>query len=178
VLTELSGISDRLPANQNLGGIVSAMEVESTVLDTGAGIYTLNDASLALLSLFSSFKSFLSQLPLHQLIRLAWIVGGYILLRPYIELGLRKLLAGQEGDASDTVKAAGMASPSRELPAGGIGDGTKMSGMNSEAAVESTAWGAAARKRKAMIRQAWEEEQAMLAEERDLDGIDPDLLED
>jgi hypothetical protein len=154
------------------------MEVESTVLDTGARLNTLNDASLALLSVFSSFKSFLSKLPLHQLIRLVWIIGGYILLRPYIELGLRKLFAGQEGHASDTVGAAGITPPSQELSASGIGDGIKTGGMNGEAAVEVTAWGAAARKRKVMIRQAWEEEQARLAEEHDLDGIDPDLLED
>jgi Protein trafficking PGA2 len=154
------------------------MEVESTVLDTGARLNTLNDASLALLSVFSSFKSFLSKLPLHQLIRLVWIIGGYILLRPYIELGLRKLFTGQEGHASDTVGTAGITPPSQELSASGIGDGIKTGGMNGEAAVEVTAWGAAARKRKVMVRQAWEEEQARLAEEHDLDGIDPDLLED
>jgi hypothetical protein len=154
------------------------MEVESAILDTGARIYTLNDASLALLSVFTSLKSFLSKLPLHQLIRLAWIIGGYILLRPYIELGLRKLFAGQEAHASDTAGAAGTTPPSQELSANGIGVGIKTSGMNNEAAVGRTAWGAAARKRKAMIRQAWEEEQARLAEEHDLDGIDPDLLED
>jgi hypothetical protein len=145
------------------------MEVESAILDTGARFSTLNDASLFLLSGFSSLKSFLSKLPLHQLIRLAWIIGGYILLRPYIELGLRKLFAGQEEHASDTVRAAGITSPPQEFSA---------SGMNDEAAVGRTAWGAAARKRKVMIRQAWEEEQARLAEEQDWDGIDPDLLED
>src|SRR5271168_5188031 len=149
------------------------MEVKSDALDTGARFYTLNDASLVLLSVFSSLKTFLSKLPLHQLIRLAWIIGGYILLRPYIELGLRKLFAGQEGHASDTVRAAGITPPPRELPAGGIGGGIKTGGMNGEAAVGVTAWGAAARKRKVMIRQAWEEEQARLAEEHDLDGIDP-----
>jgi Protein trafficking PGA2 len=154
------------------------MGVESTVLDTGDRIDTLNDTSLALLSVFSSFKSFLSKLPLYQLIRLAWIIGGYILLRPYIELGLRKLFAGQEGHASDTVRAAGITPPPQELSASGIGDGIKTDGTNNEAAVGRTAWGAAARKRKVMIRQAWEEEQARLAEEHDLDGIDPDLLED
>ena len=145
------------------------MEVKSDALDTGARFYTLNDASLVLLSVFSSLKTFLSKLPLHQLIRLAWIIGGYILLRPYIELGLRKLFAGQEEHASDTVRAAGITPPPQEFSA---------SGMNNEAAVGRTAWGAAARKRKVIIRQAWEEEQARLAEEHDLDGIDPDLLED
>jgi len=145
------------------------MEIKSDALDTGARFYTLNDASLVLLSVFSSLKTFLSKLPLHQLIRLAWIIGGYILLRPYIELGLRKLFAGQEEQASDTVRAAGITPPPQESPT---------SGMNNEAAVGRAAWGAAARKRKVMIRQAWEEEQARLAEEHDLDGIDPDLLED
>ena len=145
------------------------MEVKSDALDTGARFYTLNDASLVLLSVFSSLKTFLSKLPLHQLIRLAWIIGGYILLRPYIELGFRKLFAGQEEHASDTVRAAGITPPPQEFSA---------SGINNEAAVGRTAWGAAARKRKVMIRQAWEEEQAKLAEEHDLDGIDPDLLED
>ena len=145
------------------------MEVKSDALDTGARFYTLNDASLVLLSVFGSLKTFLSKLPLHQLVRLAWIIGGYILLRPYIELGLRKLFAGQEEHASDTVRAAGITSPPQEF---------STSGMNNEATVGRTAWGAAARKRKVMIRQAWEEEQARLAEEHDLDGIDPDLLED
>lgn len=145
-----------------------AMEVKSDALDTDTRFYTLNDASLVLLSVFSSLKTFLSKLPLHQLVRLAWIIGGYILLRPYIELGLRKLFAGQE-HASDTVRAAGTTPPPQEFSA---------SGMNNEATVGRTAWGDAARKRKVMIRQAWEEEQAKLAEEHDLDGIDPDLLED
>jgi len=145
------------------------MEVKSDALDTGARFYTLNDASLVLLSVFNSLKTFLSKLPLHQLIRLAWIIGGYILLRPYIVLGLRKLFAGQEEHASDTVRAAGITPPPQEFSA---------SGMNNEATVGRTAWGDAARKRKVMIRQAWEEEQAKLAEEHDLDGIDPDLLED
>jgi hypothetical protein len=149
--------------------IVSTMEVKSDALDTGAGFYTLNDASLVLHSVFTSLKTFLSKLPLYQLIRLAWIIGGYILLRPYIELGLRKLFAGQEEHASDTVGAADITPPPQDFSA---------SGMNNEAAVGRTAWGAAARKRKVMIRQAWEEEQARLAEEHDLDGIDPDLLED
>ena len=154
------------------------MEVESTILDTGARIDTLNDTSLTLLSVLGSFKYFLSKLPLHQLIRLAWIIGGYILLRPYIELGLRKLFAGQEEYDSDTVRAAGITPPPQELSASGIGDGVKTGDMNDEAVVGRTAWGAAARKRKVMIRQAWEEEQARLAEEHDMDGIDPDLLED
>jgi len=145
------------------------MEVKSDALDTGARFYTLNDASLVLLSVFSSLKTFLSKLPLHQLIRLAWVIGGYILLRPYIELGFRKLFAGQEEHTSDTVRAAGITSPPQEL---------SVSGMENEALVGRTAWGAAARKRKVIIRQAWEEEQARLAEEHDLDGIDPDLLED
>jgi len=55
--------------------------------------------------------------------------------------------------------------------------GFKTSG-NNEVAAGRTAWSVAARKRKVMIRQAWEEEQARLAEEHDLDSIDPDLLED
>ena len=145
------------------------MEVKPDALDTSARLYTLNDASLVLLSTFNSLKTFLSKLPLHQLIRLAWIIGGYILLRPYIELGFRKLFAGQEEHASDTVRAGGITPPPQEFSA---------NGMSNEAAVGRTAWGAAARKRKVMIRQAWEEEQARLAEEHDLDGIDPDLLED
>jgi hypothetical protein len=145
------------------------MEVKSDALDTGARFYTLNDASLVLLSVFSSLKTFLSKLPLHQLIRLAWIIGGYILLRPYIELGLRKLFAGQEEHTSDKVGATGITPSPQKFSA---------SDMNNEAAVGRTAWGAAARKRKVMIQQAWEEEQARLAEEHDLDGIDPDLLED
>src|SRR5271155_4109213 len=104
------------------------MEVKSDALDTGARFYTLNDASLVLLSLFSSLKTFLSKLPLHQLIRLAWIIGGYILLRPYIELGLRKLFAGQEEHTSDKVRATGIPPPQK----------FSASGMNNEAAVGRT----------------------------------------
>ena len=39
------------------------MEVKSDALDTGARFYTLNDASLVLLSVFGSLKTFLSKLP-------------------------------------------------------------------------------------------------------------------
>ena len=58
----------------------------------------------------------------------------------------------------------------------GRGGGGAGAGVASRSPV--TAWGAAARKRRAVMLRAWEEEQARLAEERDLDGIDADLLED
>jgi hypothetical protein len=87
------------------------MVVESLIQDTGAGPYTLTGA-------ISAFTSFLSVLPLQQLIRLAWIVGGYILLRPYLELGFRKLFATQAEHDSDTVAAVTKETQSPKSPRG------------------------------------------------------------
>jgi hypothetical protein len=130
----------------------------------------MNNTISTLLSSLNSFPSSFSGLDLQKFIRLASIIGGYILLRPYIELGFRKLFATQKEQDSDTVAPeASKVPPSKINPAGGI---------SAEATIGRTGWGAAARKRREMILQAWEEEQARLAEERDLDGIDPDLLED
>jgi Protein trafficking PGA2 len=147
---------------------IADMGVGCVLQDTGPGSTTLNHAYYALLSSLNYFTSFLSKLPLQQLIRLVWIIGGYILLRPYLELGFRKLFATQEND-SDTIAEAAEASPVKGEPL-----------ENSRAGITtgSTAWGAAARKRQAIILESWEKEQARLVEEHDLDGVDPDLLED
>jgi hypothetical protein len=145
------------------------MVVESLIQDTGAGPYTLTGA-------ISAFTSFLSVLPLQQLIRLAWIVGGYILLRPYLELGFRKLFATQAEHDSDTVAAVTKAPPLKGNPVAEVTKGIETS--SARIAVGRTAWGTTARNRQTRILQAWEKEQARLAEERDLDGIDPELLED
>ena len=150
------------------------MNVQSVVHDVGARFY-INDAVNSFPSTLESFASFISSLPLQQLIRLAWIIGGYILLRPYLEFGFRKLFANQKEHESDAIASAAEGPPRNGNAADGVAD---YNGMNSGATSGLTAWGAAARKREAMIRQAWVEEQARLAEELDFDGIDPDLLEE
>lgn len=150
----------------------------SSLLNT-EGIQTVLSS---LNSLTAFFSSSFSKLPLQELIRLIWIIGGYILLRPYLECGFRRLFATQEND-SDTLAAADAAasaddasSPKREPAAAGSVDG--VGNVGAGITTGRDAWGAAARNRQAMIRRAWEEEQARLAEEHDLDDIDPDLLED
>ena len=151
------------------------MSTQFVAQDTGARFYSLNDGIHALTSILKSFTSFLFKLPLQQLIRLAWIIGGYILLRPYLELGFQKLFATQEEHGSDSIPAAAVR---KGNAAGGVVDDFETKGLSSGTTTGSAAWGAAARNRQAIILQAWEEEQARLAEERDFDGIDPDLLEE
>jgi hypothetical protein len=155
-----------------------------------------NEAIQTVLSSLNSltvfFSSSFSNLPLQELIRLVWIIGGYILLRPYLESGFRRLFATQEND-SDTLAAAAApaAAPAADDAAGPAGDASSpkrgpaaagpVDGVENVGAGIATGrdvWGAAARNRQAMMRRAWEEEQARLAEEHDLDDIDPDLLED
>lgn len=144
------------------------------VNDATAGFSPLNHTRHAPFFTFNAFVSFVTALPLRELIRLICIVGGYILLRPYLELGLRKLFSTEEG--ANTSAAAAPAPPPVEKSAT---DPAKAVGTSSTGSkVGSAVWGDAARKRQELMRQAWEEEQARLAEERDLEGIDPDLLED
>ena len=131
--------------------------MESDNLNTASFYF---NATSFLRSIFNSFASLLSELPLQQLIRLAWIIGGYILLRPYLELGFRKLFATQENDTDGSVATT----PQDDDDAG-------------VSSTSATSWGSAARNR-TRIRQVWEEEQAREAEEHDFDGIDPDLLEE
>lgn len=108
-----------------------------------------------------SISSTISHLTVYDYIRLVWIVGGYIFLRPYLELGFRKLFATQYGEGSGPVAAVGA-----------------LSDEQGSQTIGPTGWGATARKRHAMIMEAWEDEQAKRAEEEDLEGIDPELLED
>ena len=150
------------------------MNVQSVIHDVGARLY-INDAVNSFPSTLDSFASFVSSLPLQQLIRLAWIIGGYVLLRPYLELGFRTLFANQNEHESDGIASAAEGPPQNGNAADGVAD---YNDRNSGATAGLTAWGAAARKRKAMVRQAWEELQARQAEALDFDGIDPDLLEE
>jgi hypothetical protein len=154
---------------------VADMVVDSSLQQTNGGSSTFNGAIYNLQSTINSFSSFLCKLPLQQLIRLVWIIGGYILLRPYLELAFRKLFATQENDLDKTAAAANEP-PQKRNPVGGPLDGLEpdIAGLTTG----NAAWGAAARKRQAMILQAWEKEQARHVEEHDVDGIDPDLLED
>jgi len=118
----------------------------------------------SLQQLCSPVADSLSDLTPQHYIRLIWIVGAYIFLRPYIELGFRKLFATQK---EPTMASARTTSALNEDDSGGR-----------EETAETTSWGAAARKRQAIVIHAWEEEQRRIAEEDDWDGIDPDLLED
>ena|SRR2546423_1868876 len=149
------------------------MDLGSLIQDIRARLY-LDDVTRTFSSLLSFVKCSLSRLPLPQLIRLAWIIGGYILFRPYLEFGLRKLFTTEEEDSSDTIEA----SPAKGKAAGGILEESETRSMSTGFASASTSWGAAARKRQAMVLQAWQEEQSRLAEEQDFDGIDSDLLEE
>lgn len=106
----------------------------------------------------------LFHLTLQHYIRLVWIIGGYLFLRPYIELGFRKLFSSQKERTGDV---AGTADNPLQDEDAGMGDTTS-----------TTGWGADARKRQAIVMQAWEEEQAKIAEANKWDGIDPELLED
>jgi hypothetical protein len=151
------------------------MADESLSQQTETGSYFFEGIQTVVSSL-DFLTAFLSKLPLQELIRLVWIIGGYILFRPYLERGLRKLFATQKKN-SDTIAAAAddASSPKRDPGAGSL-DG--VDNVSAGTTTARDAWGATARNRQAMIRQAWEEEQARLAEEHDLDDIDPDLLED
>jgi hypothetical protein len=149
--------------------------VDSVIQHTKARSSTLNEAMYSLHSSINSFSSFLCKLPLQQFIRLVWIIGGYILLRPYLELAFRKLFATQDNEFDETA-AAENAPPPKGNPTGSI-----VGVLESDSTAFTTgnaSWGAVARKRQVMILQAWKKEQARLAEEHDLDGIDPDLLEE
>ena len=156
------------------------MADESLSQQTETGSYFFNEGIQTVVSSLDFLTAFLSKLPLQELIRLVWIIGGYILFRPYLERGLRKLFATQEKNsdtiAADAAAAADDASSPKRDPGAGSFDG--VDNVSAGTTTARDAWGAAARNRQAMIRRAWEEEQARLAEEHDLDDIDPDLLED
>jgi hypothetical protein len=144
---------------------------------TETGSSSLHDEGVqTVLSGLNILTAFLSKLPLQELVRLVWIIGGYILFRPYLERGFRRLFATQEDDSDTLVGAAGDTSSPKRGPATGSANG----GENVSAGITTgrDAWGSAARNRQAMILEAWKEEQARLAEEHDLDDIDPVLLED
>lgn len=105
-------------------------------------------------------------LSIQEYIRLVWIIGGYLFLRPYLDLAFRKWFAMNE----DTEPKIGTAIVELESDSA-----TKSASKENGS---TFAWGDGARKRQIAMMQAWEEEQEMKREEEDFEGIDPELLED
>jgi len=128
-------------------------------------------------AIVSSITESVSQLTVDHYIRIVWIIGGYIFLRPYIERGFQRLFATQ----NEHVASERTSSPARgsaiSLEDDAAEEILRADSKNLDTA-GATSWGSAARKRQAIIMKAWDKEQARVAAEEDFDGIDPDLLED
>lgn len=130
------------------------------------------------LAIISSITESASQLTVNHYIRLVWIVGGYIFLRPYIERGFQRLFATQNEHVPNEGTSSSTGDSAVSLEDDDASGKPIRAGSNSQDTAGDTSWGSAARKRQAIIMKAWDKEQARLAAENDFDGIDPDLLED
>src|SRR5271154_3240000 len=141
-------------------------------------------------SLFSSFES-LTDISPHSILRLIVLTGGYILLRPLIELCFRRLFATQSETQPQPAhpqkpKSLGKCLADENITGDYAPTDNEDSKDNADIHVEPApevgwSWGDTTRRKQQAQRQKfmeyWEAEQARRAEEEDLADIE-DLLED
>ncbi|PGH34601.1 hypothetical protein GX50_02584 [[Emmonsia] crescens] len=141
-----------------------------------------------------------SSLTIRDCIRLIWLIGGYLFLRPYLDAGFRKLLTFNmdksdeeekereraETEAANAGSAGAKAKMSANALRGALGTGSDSEGEEEEEGVEGTGkaktqgvpqWGKSARRRQKRVLRQLEEAGERLKEDEDDKDI-ADLLED
>jgi hypothetical protein len=117
-----------------------------------------------------------SSLALKDYIRLVWIIGGYIILRPYLDRGFRRLMESGASTAEQAEAGAKKAKTSANALRGVVDSGEE----EDEDEVEKDAvphWGKSARRRQRRFLKEIEREAERKREEEDDRDI-ADLLED
>ncbi|OJD12687.1 hypothetical protein AJ78_06755 [Emergomyces pasteurianus Ep9510] len=165
--------------------------------DPASALTTLRSWST---NITTNVSNSVSSLTLRDYIRLVWIIGGYLFLRPYLDAGFRKLLnfnmdksdaeekereqaeveAANAGSAGAKAKmsanalrgALGVGSDSEEEDEDGGGEGT-----GTETIQHVPQWGKSARRRQKRVLRQLEEAGERLKEDEDDKDI-ADLLED
>lgn len=138
---------------------------------------SLSSVTNALQTWYANLADSFSALTLKDYIRLVWIIGGYLFLRPYLDRGFRKLME------------SGASAAERAKPEAAAVDKSKMSGNGRGLAADSEEdedggaknavpqWGKAARKRqRKFLKRVEQEAERKREEEEDRDIAD--LLED
>ncbi|EER38575.1 conserved hypothetical protein [Histoplasma capsulatum var. duboisii H88] len=152
-------------------------------------------------NLTSNLSNSLSSLTLRDYIRLVWIIGGYLFLRPYIDAGFRKLLNTNmdkadaeekereraEVEAANAGSAGAKAKISANALRGALGVGSDSEENEEEGGENGTGravkpsgvpqWGKSARRRQKRVLRQLEEAGERLREDEDDNDI-ADLLED
>ncbi|EEQ90953.1 hypothetical protein RJZ56_005991 [Blastomyces dermatitidis] len=144
-------------------------------------------------NLTTNVSSSVSSLTLRDYIRLVWIIGGYLFLRPYLDTGFRKLLNTNmdksdaeerereraEAEAANAGSAGATAKISANALRGALGVGSDSE--DDEEGPEKTQavpqWGKSARRRQKRVLRQLEEAGERLREDEDDKDI-ADLLED
>ncbi|OJD27969.1 hypothetical protein ACJ73_00625 [Blastomyces percursus] len=142
----------------------------------------------------TNVSSSVSSLTLRDYIRLVWIIGGYLFLRPYLDTGFRKLLKTNmdksdaeekereraEAETANAGSAGARAKISANALRGALGVGSDSEEDENEEGVEKTQavpqWGKSARRRQKRVLRQLEEAGERLREDDDKDIAD--LLED
>ncbi|WEW59155.1 hypothetical protein PRK78_004624 [Emydomyces testavorans] len=126
----------------------------------------------------TNVSSSVSNLTVRDYIRLIWMIGGYLFLRPYLDKGFRKMfekgVAKSEKAEAQTQTAAGQTTSTANHLRGGREED------EDESEVESTAvpqWGKSARRKQRKFMEYVEQEAERRREEDDDRDI-ADLLED
>ncbi|PGH01905.1 hypothetical protein GX51_04959 [Blastomyces parvus] len=140
-------------------------------------------------NLTTNVSSSVSSLTVRDYIRLVWIIGGYIFLRPYLDTGFRKLLNTQM-DKSDAEEKERERAEAEAANSGSAGARAKMSanalrgalGVESDSEEEDEdedvpQWGKSARRRQKRVLKQLEEAGERLREDEDDKDI-ADLLVD
>ncbi|EEH18431.1 hypothetical protein PABG_00994 [Paracoccidioides brasiliensis Pb03] len=159
-----------------------------TSLDPTSILSTLQTWST---NLKSNLSNSVTSLTLRDYIRLIWIIGGYLFLRPYLDSGFRKLFtsnmdksdaeekAQEQAEAAVVGSVGARAKLSANVLRGALGDNSE-SNDEEDGTGETTGvpqWGKSARRRQRRVLRQLEEAALRHKEEEDDKDI-ADLLED